>query len=134
MKMLSDCSGECCVCAHSGFCLAGHGDDDFTLASKDKIIKYLNNDEYSDYRNYMTNTLYTEFGYDYYKDCPMKINDEVKIVSDNTKGIITKIYPPVEENGFSGRFIVSISEKHRNYYSEFWFSDYNNSVVPIKKV
>ena len=36
MKMFSDCSGECCVCACGGFCLAGIGDDDFSPASKEK--------------------------------------------------------------------------------------------------
>jgi len=35
MKMFSDCSGPCLVCAcKSGMCLAGHGDDDFSLADK----------------------------------------------------------------------------------------------------
>ena len=46
MKMFSDCSGECCVCAFGNFCLAGHGDDDYRLASKEKIIDRLNRNEY----------------------------------------------------------------------------------------
>lgn len=28
MKMFSDCSGECCVCAVGNHCVAGHGDDE----------------------------------------------------------------------------------------------------------
>ena len=40
MKMFSDCSGPCvaCVCWGGG-CLAGHGDDDFGIASDDELIK-----------------------------------------------------------------------------------------------
>ena len=37
MKMFSDCSGECCVCANGGYCIAGHGDDYFSPASKDSL-------------------------------------------------------------------------------------------------
>ena len=39
MKMFSDCSGECFSCACSGFCLAGHGDDDCSPASKEEVLK-----------------------------------------------------------------------------------------------
>lgn len=57
MKMFSDCSGECCVCACGGFCLAGHGDDDFCPASTDQIITRLNNGNYPDYRDTMIKEL-----------------------------------------------------------------------------
>ena len=66
MKMFSDCSGECCVCwigNHS--CLAGHGDDHFSLASKEKIIERIKNKEYPDWHDYMKNVLRDKYGYNY---------------------------------------------------------------------
>lgn len=65
MKMFSSCSGECCVCACGGFCLAGHGDDDFRPANKQQIIENLNKGYYPQYKNYMIRYLKTEFDYDY---------------------------------------------------------------------
>lgn len=65
MKIFSDCVGKCCVCACSGGCLAGHGDDDFMLASKEKIIDNLNNRKYKSYTNYMIVTLKDMYGYEY---------------------------------------------------------------------
>ena len=53
MKMFSDCSGECCVCAYGEACLAGHGDDDFRPASSQQIIERLNNGTYPNYRQKM---------------------------------------------------------------------------------
>jgi hypothetical protein len=53
MKMFSDCSGECCVCACGNGCLAGHGDDDFFPASNQQIIERLNNGKYTNYRQTM---------------------------------------------------------------------------------
>jgi hypothetical protein len=41
MKMFSDCSGPCVVCASTGGCLAGHGDDDFSVASAEDLGKRL---------------------------------------------------------------------------------------------
>lgn len=42
MKMFSNCSGSCCICSMStGGCLAGHGDDDFALASYEELIRRL---------------------------------------------------------------------------------------------
>lgn len=67
MKMFSDCSGECCVCACGGFCLAGHGDDDFCLASKEKIIENLDKGYYPSYTDYMIGTLKSMYGYEYKK-------------------------------------------------------------------
>ena len=65
MKILSDCSGECCVCACGNFCLAGNGDDDFCLASKEHIVENLDNGKYSLYRDYMIKTLKNVYGYEY---------------------------------------------------------------------
>ena len=65
MNMFSDCSGECCVCACGNFCLAGHGDDDYSPASKDEVIKRLDNNRYPSYRSSMIQYLKNEFGYEY---------------------------------------------------------------------
>ena len=67
MKIGSNCSGECCVCAGGGegFCLAGHGDDDFVPASKEHIIENLDNNRYSSYRKYMINYLSEHYNYHY---------------------------------------------------------------------
>jgi hypothetical protein len=64
MKMFSDCSGECCICACGGFCLAGHGDDDFSPATKEQVIKRLNEGSYPRYRQMMINYL-KQFGIEY---------------------------------------------------------------------
>lgn len=53
MKLFSDCSGECCVCACAGGCLAGHGDDDFYPATKEQVIDRLDKAQYKDYKDYM---------------------------------------------------------------------------------
>ena len=68
MKMFSDCSGECCVCAYGGWCLAGYGDDDFSPAQMEKIIDNLNEGKYPDYREYMIDYLRTVYGYEYKED------------------------------------------------------------------
>jgi len=65
MKMFSDCSGECCVCACGDFCLAGHGDDDFRLATKEQIISRLDKGQYRSYRFMMVNTLFNVYNYEY---------------------------------------------------------------------
>lgn len=65
--MFSNCSGECCVCACGDFCLAGHGDDDYSLASKERIIARLDKGEYLSYTDYMINTLKVVYGYEYNK-------------------------------------------------------------------
>ena len=42
MKQFSDCSGPCEVCAAFGCgCLAGHGDDDFSPHSREKLEEML---------------------------------------------------------------------------------------------
>jgi hypothetical protein len=65
MKMFTDCSGPCCICACGDYCLAGHGDDDFCLASKKQITERLDNGAYSSYRETMINTLKYVYEYNY---------------------------------------------------------------------
>ena len=67
MKMFSDCSGECCVCACGEGCLAGHGDDFYCLASKEQIIARLDKGQYSSYTKTMISTLENVYGYKYNK-------------------------------------------------------------------
>lgn len=53
----SSCSGECVVCACSGGgCLAGHGDDDYQLASKEQLIAIIKTGRYGakEYNRYLT--------------------------------------------------------------------------------
>lgn len=59
-----------------------------------------------------------------------RINEKVKI--GDRYGIITKVFEPNEYH--SGRFIVHIHEKNYEHDSEFWFTDYGTSVVPIQKL
>lgn len=61
---MTNCSGECCVCACGDLCLAGRGDDDFTEASVDTVIKRLENNQYSSYKSYMIDWLKSK-GYEY---------------------------------------------------------------------
>lgn len=67
MKMFSDCAGlQCCICECGDFCLAGNGDDDFSLASKEQIIKRLNEGGYNPAaQQYMIDCLEKMFGYKY---------------------------------------------------------------------
>ena len=62
---MSNCRGECCVCACGGFCLAGNGDDDFIPASKERIMDNLKNGKYPRYRDYMIEHLKRVFDIDY---------------------------------------------------------------------
>lgn len=67
MKHMSDCF-DCCICAcGNGGCLAGIGDNDFSLASKEELIRRLD-DVYQDEtreRKQIKETLKTEYQYDY---------------------------------------------------------------------
>ena len=67
MKMFSDCSGKCCLCACGEGCLAGHGDDDFWPANKEQIIERLDKGQYKSYTKIMKDHLKYQFGYDYDK-------------------------------------------------------------------
>ena len=64
MKFFSDCSGECCVCGNADFCVAGHGDDEFSSADISIVIKRLDNNKYPTDREYMINWLLSK-GYKY---------------------------------------------------------------------
>lgn len=86
MKMFSDCSGECCVCAcGSGACLAGHGDDDYSPASKDEIIRRLDEGQYKSYRQYMIDYLKNSFGYEYVPKPRKNREDFVKTIQDRQR-------------------------------------------------
>ena len=39
MIMFTNCSGSCITCACSNGCLAGHGDDDYIVKSKEDLLK-----------------------------------------------------------------------------------------------
>lgn len=39
MIMFTNCSGSCITCACSGSCLAGHGDDNYVVKSKEDLLK-----------------------------------------------------------------------------------------------
>ena len=66
MKMFSDCSDDCSVCRlGDGGCIAGHGDDDFCLATEEQLVERLDNNKYSDRRSYMITVLKDKFGIDY---------------------------------------------------------------------
>ena len=66
--MFSDCTGECCVCACGDFCLAGHGDDDYSFATKEQIIARLDKGRYPTYTGYMKQALKNTYNYDYDKE------------------------------------------------------------------
>lgn len=52
MNFFSDCSGKCCVCRFGdGGCLAGHGDDEFSPATKEQLVQRLEKGEYPNYRD-----------------------------------------------------------------------------------
>ena len=65
MMLGSVCSGECCLCARGRGCIAGHGDDYFSPASKEQIIDRLDKGEYPGYTKMMKEHLKTRYGYDY---------------------------------------------------------------------
>ena len=64
MKLFSNCS-ECYICENSGGCLVGNGEDNFKLASKEKIVDNLDYGKYPDYEDIMIRTLKDSYGYDY---------------------------------------------------------------------
>lgn len=50
------------------------------------------------------------------------------IIDDKYPGFILRVYPPNEDEGFSGRFIVRVHYKHYTEEREFWFHDYGVTV------
>lgn len=67
-SMFSNCSGDCGICGCGGFCLAGHGDDDFCLATAEQIIDRLDNNLYPDSRELMIETLALTYKIGYKKE------------------------------------------------------------------
>lgn len=67
MKLFSNCSGSCGTCSCAGGCLAGHGDDDYSPASKDQVIERLDKNLYQNDRREMIGYLKGKFDYDYEK-------------------------------------------------------------------
>lgn len=65
MMLGSACSGECCLCACGRGCIAGHGEDYFSPASKEQIIDRLDKGEYPDYTEVMRKYLRDFYGYYY---------------------------------------------------------------------
>ena len=61
--MFCNCSGECCVCNHSNCCMAGNGNDDYVLASKEELLKRVNDVEYENNRKYIIKTLEEAYGH-----------------------------------------------------------------------
>lgn len=68
MMMFSLCAGLCHICflGDSG-CLAGHGDYDFSLATKEQLIKRLDSGKYKSHEFTMIGILKDKYGYDYKK-------------------------------------------------------------------
>ena len=64
MKLFSGCS-DCYICENSFGCLVGNGEDNFKLASKEKIVDNLDYGKYPDYEDIMIRTLKDSYGYDY---------------------------------------------------------------------
>lgn len=60
--MFALCAGKCAVCGCGDGCLAGGGDDDFFLASKDEIIHRLRWNEYPGNVEFMISTLEKQYG------------------------------------------------------------------------
>ena len=62
--MFSSCN-ECFICANSGGCLTGNGEDLFCMASKEKIIDNLDYGRFPEHEDQMIKTLKYEYGHDY---------------------------------------------------------------------
>lgn len=119
MKMFSDCSGECCVCsagASGAPCIAGHGDDDFSLASKEQIIDNLNKGRYPSSILHMKKTLKNVYGYDYDAEKPwarwIKLTRET-IPPENEYILVTTEWSGKRETGYAiyknGRFYTDVA-------------------------
>jgi len=51
--MFAKCATMCCTCASGIFCLAGNGDDDYSPASVEEVIRRIRAGEYADDRDMM---------------------------------------------------------------------------------
>lgn len=63
--MFTNCSGKCCVCSVGAGCVAGDGDDYFSRASKEQVIRRLDEGRYPEYTKTMKQYLLSVFQYDY---------------------------------------------------------------------
>lgn len=92
MNFFSNCSRDCCICANTSGCVTGHGGNDFTLASKEKIIDNLDKGFYRSYRQLMIDTLRKSYEYDYEANHKDKTNKNTiifnKLVRDKIPEII----------------------------------------------
>ncbi len=68
---------SCGICGAGDGCLAGNGDDDFFLATKEQIIERLDRDQYKNHRDIMIKTLKEKFNYEY-ADIPEPYKDDFK--------------------------------------------------------
>ena len=64
MKLGPVCK-DCCICGCANICLAGNGDDDFVLASKEEIIARLDEGRFFDNMDQMISCLKNHYGYNY---------------------------------------------------------------------
>lgn len=98
MKLFPDCITKCHICALGGHCIAGNGDDDFSPASKEKIIDNLDHDYYPSDTNRMIRYLKDVYGYEYpLENYGMKeeikkpkINQDVidKVIDESAKALM----------------------------------------------
>jgi hypothetical protein len=60
------CESKCPICAVADmYCLAGNGDDDYSPATKEQVIKRLDEDKFNSKRDMMIKYLKDKFNYDY---------------------------------------------------------------------
>ena len=70
-KFFTECSGPCVLCACDGDCLAGHGDDYFSLASKEQLgERYREKRCRKEDLERIAHELLTTYGYDIHKEEP----------------------------------------------------------------
>lgn len=118
MKLFPDCITKCHICALGGHCLAGNGDDNYSPASKEKVIGNLDHGYYPSDKNRMIRYLKDVYGYEY----PLenygtkgevkkpKINQDAigKVVDEYTKALLKD----------GAEILDNISEKDRKEYKE----------------
>lgn len=73
--MFTNCSGPCGCCDCAGFCLAGHGDDDYSPASASTIIERLNKNQYPSDRKQMIEFLSNRYKIDYVQGMLLGLNE-----------------------------------------------------------
>ena len=84
MKHFSECSGECITCTSHGHCLAGIGDDDYSVADKAELIKRIKNHKLSEHnQNEIKRVLKEEYHFDY--DNNTSLDDKAPADDSTTK-------------------------------------------------